>query len=165
MMMYLLAFAVLLLLSAVANVNSAATRNRVRKKPCTTIEFASKNAIFQAFQDDTVFGSTAADVPLFDRSTGEKIGDFSAVSFDLVSRETGSDATRGFENGFIRIFDAQGTVAGVVYYAGRSPSGGDFAITGGTGVYACAEGVFRFVGFTNDQFELDLITCGATCSP
>ena len=141
-------------------------RALANKKKCTSIELFSDNAAFGSLINGNAVGITAADVPLFDRNdpTTQR-GEFTIFNLDL--QNTGNPTgTQGFEDGFVRIFE-EGTTdeAGLVYYAGKSPSGGDFAITGGTGKYACAEGILKFIGFINDQFQFDVVTCGETCNP
>ena len=140
-------------------------RALANKKQCTSIEMFSDNPTFGELIQGNAVGITAADVPLFDRNDPTtQLGEFTI--FSVAMTNDNPDDTEGFEDGFVRIFEPGTTdEAGIVYYAGKSPSGGDFAITGGTGKYACAEGILRFIAFEDNQFKFDVVLCGETCEP
>ena len=142
-------------------------RALANKKECTSIEMFSDSPTFGELIQGNAVGITAADVPLFDRNDPTtQLGQFTIFSVDMTNENNPTAETIGFEDGFVRIFEPGTTEeAGLVYYAGKSPSGGDFAITGGTGKYACAEGILKFIAFVDNQFQFDVVLCGETCEP
>jgi len=141
---------------------------------CTRLELYSDNAIFQAeFMAISNIGGAVSDIPLLDLYTDEQVGLFTVLAIEV-------DPVNGksFEDGYLALFEPGSTsdVAGSVTYAGPTPvfadstlglGRGDFAITGGTGAYSCAEGIVEFKGFSDDfsQFKLDIVTCGGFCDP
>ena len=148
------------------------SRQLANDKKCTSVELYSDNAVFQAALEDVgTVGNSVSSIPIFDVTTDENVGLFTLLAFDLQDG-------KNFEDGFVSLFKAGSTteVAGTVTYAGPAPvnadstldlTRGDFTITGGTGAYACAEGILLFKGFTPDfsQFRFDVVTCGGFCDP
>lgn len=133
-------------------------KGRNKKDDCTRIEFFSDNALYGAAIQGNAIGSTVADLPIFSRTDDPKeIGLFTFVSTDL-SNDGGSS-----DGGFVTLYDDNGGVAGTVFYSGGA--GNDFAITGGIGKYACAQGILQFQGFEENKFNLDVVLCGGFCNP